>query len=309
MSETLLNGTPEPAQTGVQPNQTVTGNPEPNPNPAPAEFDFKSMLGDAGEFSENWRDGLPEGIRGEHCLDNIKNISALANSYVHAQKAIGANKVALPNENSTEEDWAAFYKACGRPDTEGGYTTDAVKLPEGITLDADRVNEFKKFAFANGFNQKTFNAALAFDIERVQKQAADAEAAATVEYSETLAKMKEDEQNGELRRKYGNEFATMNSVIAQCNKAMNTFGLTEVAAKAGLLNNYTFINAMAKIGASMSESRLKGNDAPPMTSDPDSRLNEILGNQDDPYYKKDHPMHDARVREVTSLVTAKANMK
>jgi hypothetical protein len=126
MSETLLNGNPEPAKTGIQPNSTVTGNPEPNPNPAPAKFDFKSMLGDAGEFSENWRDGLPEGIRGEHCLDNIKNISALANSYVHAQKAIGANKVALPNENSTEEDWTAFYKACGRPESETAYTTDGV---------------------------------------------------------------------------------------------------------------------------------------------------------------------------------------
>ena len=118
------------------------------------------MLGDAGEFSENWREALPESIRGERCLDNIKNINSLVNSYVHAQHAIGANKVPLPNENSTEEDWAAFYKACGRPDAETDYKTDGVKLPEGVTLDAAAVDCFRKFAFANGFNQKTFNAAL-----------------------------------------------------------------------------------------------------------------------------------------------------
>ena len=308
MPETLLNGTPEPAQTVVQPNQTITGGEQKtNPPPQTAPFDFKTMLGDAGEFSANWRDGLPEEIRGERCLDNIKNIGALANSYVHAQRAIGANKVALPNENSTEEDWAAFYKACGRPDGENDYTTDGVKLPEGITLDADKVNEFRKFAFANGFNQKMFNAALAFDVERVQRQSAEAEAAAQVEYNETLTKLKTDETSGELRRQYGNDFATMDAVIKQCNKAMQTFGLTEVAAKAGLLNNYQFIRAMAGIGASMSESRIKGNDAPHLTSDPDARLNEILGNTNDPYYNKEHPMHEARVREVTSILTAKAN--
>ena len=301
---TILDGTPQGGTPGVGEGQVVTGNPNPAPEPTP--FDFKTMLGDAGEFSENWRDGLPEAIRGEKCLDNIKNIGALANSYVHAQKAIGANRVALPNENSTDEDWAAFYKACGRPDSETAYTTDGVKLPPGVTLDADRVNEFRTFAFKHGFNQKTFDAALAFDIERVQRQAAEAEAAAQTEYSETLGKLKADEASGELRRKFGNEFATMDAVVAQCNKAMQTFGLTEVLGKAGLLNNLQVIYALAGIGASMSESRMKGGAPAPLTSDPDTRLQEITGNLDDPYYKREHPLHDARVREVNALLAAKS---
>lgn len=308
MSETLLNGNPEPAPNGIQQNQVVTGN-EPQNTPPPAKFDFKTMLGDAGEFSDNWREALPESIRNERCLDNIKNFGALANSYVHAQKAIGANKVALPNENSSDEDWAAFFKACGRPDAETGYTTDGVKLPEGITLDEERVNEFRKFAFANGLNQKTFNAALAFDIERVQRQSAAAEAAAQAEYNDTLARLKSDEASGDLRKQFGNDFATVQAVVTQCNKAMQTFGLTNVAAKAGLLNNYDFIRAMAGIGAKMSESRMKGNDAPPLTNDPDTRMNEITGNPDDPFYKKDHPMHEARVREVAAIIALKSQNK
>jgi hypothetical protein len=310
MSETLLNGTPE-NNSGVDQNNVITGGGAggggaQGGNPAP--FDFKSMLGDAGEFSENWRDGLPEGIRSEKCLDNIKNIGALANSYVHAQRAIGANKVALPNENSSDEDWAAFYKACGRPETETGYTTDGIQLPEGVTLDQSAVDSFRKFAFEHGFNQKTFNAALAYDVERVQQQAAAQAAAQQAEYNDTLAKLKTEETNGDLRKQYGNDFATVNAVIQQCNKAMNTFGLTEALGKAGLLNNYDVIKALAKIGASMSESRMKGGeDGIKHLPDPQSRLNEIRNNPDDPFYKKEHPAHEARVQEVNNLLAAIVN--
>jgi len=303
---TILDGTPED-NSGIQGNQVVTGGgaPADAQGTAPAQYDFKTMLGDAGEFSENWRDGLPESIRGEKCLENVKSIGGLVNSYVHAQHAIGANKVALPNENSTEEDWAAFYKACGRPETEKEYTTDGVKLPDGVKLDDEAVNKFRTFAFKNGYSQKMFTAALAYDVERVQQQAAAHAAEVEAEYNDTLAKLKADEASGDLRKKFGNDFATMNAVITQCNKAMNTFGLTEVAAKAGLLNNYVFISAMAAIGSKMSESRIKGEDGGIQTTpNPQSRLNEIMNNLDDPYYKREHPAHEARVQEVTNLLAA-----
>lgn len=314
---TILDGTPQDTS-GVNQNVIVDGNgggagggtPPQDGGQGGGKYDFSKMLGEAGEFSDNWRDGLPESIRGERCLENIKNIGSLANSYVHAQHAIGANKVPLPNENSSDEDWAAFYKACGRPDAEKDYTIDGVKLPEGVKLDDAAVNEFRKFAFANGFNQKLFNAALAYDVERVQKQAAAANLAAEAEYNDTLTKLKTDEANGELRKKYGNDFATVTTVIQQCNKAMNTFGLTEVAAKAGLLNNYDFIRAMAGIGAAMSESRMKGVDnGIPATPDPQTRINEIINNPDSPYYKSEHPAHDAQVAEMRNLLAALANMK
>ena len=301
---TILDGTPED-NSGIQDNQIIDGKQEVKQDTPPAKYDFKTMLGEAGEFSENWRDGLPESIRGEKCLENVKSINGLVNSYVHAQHAIGANKVALPNENSTEEDWAAFYKACGRPETEKEYTTDGVQLPEGVKLDEEAVNAFRSFAFKHGFNQKTFNAALAYDVERVQKQAAAHAVAAEAEYNDTLAKLKADEASGDLRKKFGNDFATVNAVITQCNKAMNTFGLTEVLAKAGLLNNYQVITALCGIGAKMSESRIKGEDGGiQVTPNPQSRLNEIINNPDDPYYKREHPAHDGRVQEVKNLLAA-----
>ena len=141
-------------------------------------------------------------------------------------------------------------------------------------------------------SQKAFEAALAFDVGRVEKIQQAAKAAHDAEYNETLTK---------LRTEFGDRFDT---VVAQCNKAMETFGLTEVLRDKGLLNNYTIIKALAGIGERIGESKLKGGEAQVSAGDPSARLDEIRSNPDDPYYKKDHPAHNARVAEVNGLLAA-----
>ena len=126
----------------------------------------------------------------------------------------------------------------------------------------------------------------------MQQQIAASEARQKAEYDETLTK---------LRSEFGGSFET---VVAQCNKAMETFGLTEVLREKGLLNNYTIIKALAGIGERIGESKLKGEGSPSSAGDPEARLAEIRGNLDDPYYKKDHPAHNARVAEVNGLLAA-----
>ena len=299
--DTILTGTNDSDNPGIQDTPVVTGGGQ-DPKPAPAPYDYTTMVGADGVLADNWRDGLPESIRGERCLDNIKNIGLLAQSYVHAQHAIGQNKVAVPNEHSTAEEWGAFYKAGGRPDNADGYRTDKLQIPDGVSLDSEKVAAFRQFAFENGFNQKTFEAALNYDIQRVQAQVAAEESAAAEEYNTTLSKLKADEASGALREQFGPDAATVNGLIAQCNKAIQTFGLGKVFQEKGLLNNYDMITALARIGSKMSESKLKGSDIPPSARNPESRLDEIRNNPDDPFYNKEHPAHNARVAEVNSLL-------
>lgn len=283
---------PEQTDTVVTPENTPAETPT-----QPAAFDYGKMLTAEGGLAENWREALPENIRNEKCLDNIKTFGTLAQSFVHAQKAMGAKRLAVPGENSTPEEWNDFYKAIGRPDAEGDYKHDSVELPEGITLDDAQVAEFRKFAFAHGMSQKTFEAALAFDAQR-SKQAYDAAVQAhNAEYNDTI---------GKLKQEYG---SNLDSVIGQCNKAMETFGLKSVMEEKGLLNNYAIIKALASIGEKMTESRLKGDGGIPAPVDPASRLTEIRNNPDDPYYKKDHPAHKSRVAEVGELLAAISKTK
>lgn len=290
--ENILGGGADQAE--IQQEQTVVPENQEQQEQQQAAFDFGKMITAEGGFADNWREALPENIRNEKCLDNIKTFGALAQSYVHAQKAMGSKRVAVPGETSTPEEWNEFYKALGRPDAEGDYKHDGVELPEGISLDDEQVASFRKFAFAHGMSQKTFEAALAYDVKRSQAAYQAAIDAHNAEYNATL---------GKLKQEYGSNFDT---VVGQCNKAMETFNLTEVMREKGLLNNYTIIKALASIGEKIGESKLKGGEGISSGNDPASRLQEIRNNPDDPYYLKEHPAHKARVAEVNGILAALA---
>ena len=159
-----------------------------------------------------------------------------------------------------------------------------------MSWDDSQVEEFRKFAFDNGMSQKTFEAALKFELSRNKAAYEKQTAAAQKEYDETLAK---------LQGEYG---GNLPNVIRQCDSALNQFGLKDVLASNGLLNNYEVIKALANIGAKIGESQMKGDGGVPNVSSPADRLAEIRNNYDDPYYKKDHPQHKARVAEVNNLL-------
>jgi hypothetical protein len=256
-------------------------------------FDYTKMVTADGGLAENWREALPEDIRNERCLDSIKTVGTLAKSFVSAQKMIGANKIALPGENATADEIDAFHRALGRPDKQDDYSVEGIELPEGIELDDQLVNGFREYAFKHGMSQKDFAEAIAFDVQRVANSMQAQQQAAAEEYNTTL---------GKLKTEWGESF---DQNIAQCNKALTTFGLMDLFEEKGLLNNYDAITALTRIGAAMSESKLKGGEFTTPT-DPQSQLDEIISNPDHAYYKKDHPGHDAAVRRVNELLTAQA---
>jgi hypothetical protein len=291
MADNILN---VPAPADAQPDPVATGDNTPDAGNPPAEtqFDYAALVGDNGNFAQNWRECLPEDIRGEKCLDNIHNFESMVKSYVSGQRMIGAKKVAIPGENSTADDWNAFYSAIGRPAKADDYKLDNVKLPEGIELDDEQLAAYRKFAHDNGMTQKTFEAALAYDVARVEKQMAAAAAAAAAELSETEGKLKKD---------WG---LTYQQQLGYAQRALQEYGLVNLMNTKALSNNYDFIVAMAKIGATLSESRMPDG-AKNTPADIDSQLQAITGDMNHAYYKREHPQHEAAVKEVMRLLDLK----
>ena len=283
MSETILGNEPDLDNTNANPETDPAGE-------TGGGFDYGSMIGAEGALAENWREGLPEDLRGEKCLDQIKNIGGLVKSYVSAQKMLGGNRISVPGENATEEERNAFYKAIGRPDTAEAYKHDGVKLPDGVALGDEDLKAFREFAFQHGMTQEVYQAALQFDVDRVRAAVEAEEAAANAEYEETL---------GKLKAEFGGNFDNM---VAQCDKALATFGLTELFREKGLLNNYTMIKALSTIGGKISESKLKGDDKLSTAADPKTRLNEIMADRSGAFYDRENPGHDAAVQEVRELL-------
>lgn len=127
--------------------------------------------------SKSWLESLPEDIRQDPSLQLFKEPAALAKSWVNAQKMIGADKVVIPGEKATEEEWNAFHQKLGRPASADKYE---FKLPEGIKLDESLAKSVKEVAFKAGLNPKQLQALVEWDannkIEAAKGQGADKDA-------------------------------------------------------------------------------------------------------------------------------------
>jgi hypothetical protein len=128
-----------------------------------------------GSFSEKWKESLDQSIQGEVMLDNLGDFHGLMKQFVHAQKNIGKDKIVLPNDKSTDNDWDEFYRATGRPDTPDKY--NFVK-DEAIAehYDDAMLSKFMEGAHKVGLNQKHMDFLNAFENERIKNGLASVQA-------------------------------------------------------------------------------------------------------------------------------------
>ena len=103
----------------------------------------------ATEAPQTFVDTLDESIRGEPSLKNFNDANTLAKSYLSAQRMIGLDKIAIPNQNSTQEEWNAAYNSLGRPSTPEEYGLNYSSENEN---DIAQVKEFGNVAHTLGLN-------------------------------------------------------------------------------------------------------------------------------------------------------------
>lgn len=145
-----------------------------------------------GNLTENWKDSLPEDIRNEECLKLVTSFSEFGKQFVHAQRMTGKEKVALPGDNATEEDLAVFYDQIGRPKTVDDYT---YTRPEGVPEDKrsdETMAALRKFAHANGYTQRQFNAEMKARDARIVEGITNADETRDRETKEAETQLKED---------------------------------------------------------------------------------------------------------------------
>ena len=83
-------------QQPVQPDVQTTTLTSETTTEQPKEIDFKTLI--------------PEAYKEEKSLQNFSNMDDFVKSYLHSQKLVGADKIAVPNKYATDEDWKDVYK-------------------------------------------------------------------------------------------------------------------------------------------------------------------------------------------------------
>jgi hypothetical protein len=241
----------------------------------------------------NWKDSLPDDIRGDASLESVNDINSLAKGYIHAQRMVGADKIAIPGKYGTDEDWQQVYSKLGRPEAPDKYELNYT-LPEGD--DGANLNQFKEVSHKLGLLPQQAQGILEFYNEMNQ---------AVVKQGEI--ELNDNRQNvvQGLQKEFGK---ATDSKIQLAERVAKQFGTPEIfetklADGTPLGNHPDMIRAFIKIGEAISEDKLNG--APQenvMTPNEAQKEIDVLMGKGQPYWDKGHPNHQRAVDEVARLM-------
>ena len=193
----------------------------------------------------DWKESLPEDLKNDPSLLTVKDVPGLAKSYIHAQKMIGSDKLALPGKNASEEEWGAVYEKLGKPAEAKAYESDFGDLP----IPEENVNNFKEAAHKLGLNQTQFAGLTTWYKDLIKTQ---------IEDINVDADAKRAESEATLRKEFGKTYdAKLKSAI----RVFETYGdkqFLDMDLKDGtkLGNHPAFIKLMSNIADTISEDKI-----------------------------------------------------
>lgn len=232
----------------------------------------------------SWATGLnvDQEILKAPMFSSIKSIDDVVKGYYNAQKMVGADKIVVPNKNSSAEDWKNYYIKAGLPENFDSYK---VELPQ--TFDNQEFNnELLKTAYE--MNVKP---------DQLQKLATlfeESNNKIVAEYEAQQAQMIQDTAR-ELQQEWGQGFEKQ---LARANRVIKHFGgdeMHQAVVNSDLGNNKEFLKLMAKIGEKMTGEdsfNYETTSTFGMTKEEArSKMNAIYGDMNSPYFNRDHAQH------------------
>lgn len=238
-------------------------------------------------------DSLPDDLRQEPSLRNFSDPASLAKSYVHAQRMIGADKVALPGKSATDDEWRAVYQRLGAPEDPNNYEISV----ETQVLGDEELSGFKNAAFEAGLNDRQASTVAQF-------------MESTLSNAQQKFEQQADEARyvgeQELRKEWGQAFEQ--KVDLAYKAAVDTLGSADLLdtiklSDGRMLGDHPDVVRMfAKIAQSIGEDNLIG-DTSEMVMTPSEASERIteMTRRDSPYWDKMHPEHQKYVDEVLRL--------
>jgi len=265
---------------------------EPQGNPSGNE-------GNEGQNTE-FLSQIPEDLRNDPSLQDIKDVTGLAKGYVHAQRMVGSDKVAIPGKDAPDSDWDTVYNKLGRPETMDGY-----KLPEfkddhpakEFVPSEEQVGKFQDVAHKLGLTQSQFAGLMDWypQLQQEMAEAANAETNAQREQSEAA-----------LKKELGNAY---DEYVQNGVKAAKEFGgdeFVQLLEDTGLGNHPTVVKALGEAGKALAEDKMAGSPFRGFSKSPEQAQREIGDLRLDAEFNKaysdsNHPGHRDAVERMNQL--------
>lgn len=250
---------------------------------------------------DNWKDALPDDLKNAAYMANVPTVETLVKNYANAQKMIGADKVPIPGQHASENDWKEAFHKLGNPRSLDEYKFELDPAhKEGA--DESFLNEFKKSAWGAGVLPRQAKALADWFNAFSKKSLEDASAKYEADLDSHVKKLK-----GEWGDSYDGNIARAKAAL----KEFATKDEMDYFRKSDLGRNPIFQRFLAKIGETLSEDKIKGGGSGSggrrlTPSQADERIKEINSDPKHPYWNPNHENHKAAAKEMTALFEAKA---
>jgi hypothetical protein len=242
---------------------------------------------------KSWFDDLDPDLKANPSITKFKSPGDLGKSYVELQKTLGKDRVVVPNDKSTPEEWKAFWKKAGAPDKEDDYNVSDDELPEPARVSAEAKSALRKRAAELGVPKKHFD-----ELFGTFKKLTESRFNQEVEGIKNLR----GESETKLRDAWG---AAYEPKVAGAQKVIDAFFKDKPIRKEFrdvLVNDVGFIQAMSEISEKMSEDVIGGTKRVTMTPDEaQSEYNTMIMDKKGALYNELHPEHDAAVQKLADL--------
>ena len=244
--------------------------------------------------AKSWKDAISQEYRDDQNIQKFTEIDALAKSYINATKMIGQDKMVIPNNNSTDDQWNEVYEKLGRPESAEKYKLEAKS--DVVPMDEGAIKNFAEQSHKLGLNNKQAQGILEFyknSMEGTAKQAqVDTETA-------------QAQSTQELRQEWGRDFDAKIKQAASLAKANIDSDVLDMPLQNGtrLGDHPEIIKGFAKIANMMSEDKIISTESENVnvTKDLQSEIATIMNDRKGPYWNRQHPDHDKSVQQVYTL--------
>jgi len=240
----------------------------------------------------DWKTTLPDDIKTDESLKHIQDVPSLAKSYIHAQKMVGADKIAVPNKYATEDDWKIVYEKLGLPKSPDQYKYE---LPQDTQVDENTLKSFSSQAHNLGLLPQQAKGVVKFYNDMVNKTMSDADNKAMA-FRENSTK--------ELKMEYGQAYdENISKAKNLANSIIDANFLNSPMADGTKVGDHpALVKGLVKLAGRMGEDSIVQASGPAYLTPKqiDKQIAELTS-EGSAYWDKHHPNHDEAVEEVLAL--------
>lgn len=283
-----------------------------NPNPAaaaaapatPAAAPGSNVNVNPGtdqQQSYDWISGLPDDLKAEaslkviHGKDDKEVIQALAKSYVHSQRHMGADKIPVPTKHATEDDWKQIYKKLGLPDNPDLYEFD--QLPPGVDVKSETFKAFKTKALEAGILPKQAQKILSWFHESAEQQRTKFVESQKQAFETTINTLKDE---------WGNAFDGKIAKVKSVLKEVGGDEFVKFMNESGFGNRMEVVRFAEKLAKRFEEDGTEAGNPNPAAGrltpqEANQKINAIMTNKAHPANNPEHVGYQAAQAELTKL--------